>query len=45
MSDIEIANKLRGAWDVATVGYGGNFTATQMIRIGVIACLAVCECS
>jgi len=24
MSDAEIANKLRGAWNVATVGYGGN---------------------
>jgi len=24
MSDVEIANKLRGAWNIATVGYGGN---------------------
>lgn len=29
MSDIEIANKLRGAWDVATVGYGGNINSAN----------------
>lgn len=29
MSDIEIANKLRGAWDVATIGYGGNIDSAN----------------
>ena len=29
MSDIEIANDLRGAWDAATVGYGGNIDSAN----------------